>query len=124
MALSNHHTPLTASPEPGMPTPLRRRQTTAFTLVELLVVIGIIAGLVGILLPTLSKARKSAFRVQCQSTLRQFAMADQSYLNTSHDWHIPGYWDGPKSFYSKDLNYCWCGNSDPWSRRTWARPNN
>src|SRR6266513_2995992 len=63
----------------------------AFTLVELLVVIGIIAVLVGILLPALSKARQSAITVQCMSNLRQFAIADQMYVN-QYNWHMPGWW--------------------------------
>jgi prepilin-type processing-associated H-X9-DG protein len=99
--------------EPLMPHSPQRRPISAFTLVELLVVIGIIAVLVGILLPTLSKARKSAYRVQCQSNLRQFAIADQAYLNISHDWHLPGYWQGPKTgTYGKELEYNWGGNSE------------
>jgi prepilin-type processing-associated H-X9-DG protein len=73
------------------------------------VVIGIIAVLISILLPTLSRARESANRVQCASNLRQYAQADMQYLNVSKDWHIPGYWDGPKSFYGKELNYNWAG---------------
>jgi prepilin-type N-terminal cleavage/methylation domain-containing protein/prepilin-type processing-associated H-X9-DG protein len=54
-----------------------------FTLVELLVVIGIIALLVSILLPALSKAQDSAKKVQCQSNLRQIVTGALLY---AHDW--------------------------------------
>jgi len=60
-----------------------RRPThrSAFTLVELLVVIGIIALLISILLPTLSRAREHAYRVQCMSNERQILSAVMIYTN-------------------------------------------
>ncbi|HEY8665547.1 MAG TPA: type II secretion system protein [Tepidisphaeraceae bacterium] len=57
------------------------RRKSAFTLVELLVVIAIIAVLVGMLLPTLHKAREKAMDVTCASAMRQCLIGVMMYNN-------------------------------------------
>jgi prepilin-type N-terminal cleavage/methylation domain-containing protein/prepilin-type processing-associated H-X9-DG protein len=83
-----------------------RHRRPAFTLVELLVVIGIIALLVAILLPSLSKARFQSVLTVCAQRERQIVMAFQMYAQENrgffprHDFNSGGnLWDVAPQFY-------------------------
>ncbi|HEX8915676.1 MAG TPA: type II secretion system protein, partial [Humisphaera sp.] len=65
----------------------RAASRRAFTLVELLVVIGIIALLMSILLPTLGRVREQANRVKCGSNLRQIGMAVVQYVQNENGYY-------------------------------------
>src|SRR5687768_6024170 len=67
--------------------PRRRYVATAFTLVELLVVIGVIGLLVGILLPGLNRAREEARRVKCMAQLRDIGNHLMIYSPTNKGWY-------------------------------------
>jgi prepilin-type N-terminal cleavage/methylation domain-containing protein/prepilin-type processing-associated H-X9-DG protein len=77
------------SKEPQSMTSNRRHQ--GFTLIELLVVVSIIALLIGILLPSLGKARESGRQTQCLSNTRQWGLGHNTYLAEYKGVHA---WDG------------------------------
>ena len=66
----------------------------AFTLVELLVVVGIIAILTAILMPALNKAKEQAVRIECASNLRQWGIALTAYA-ASNKGHFPDNREAP-----------------------------
>ena len=90
-----------------------RRNPHAFTLVELLVVIGIIALLISILLPALTKARDQAMTVKCESNLRQISLALISYSNDNRGRLIPDMVSPGGVIYPSGLF---------WANRTCRRP--
>ncbi len=80
-----------------------QRKRPAFSLVELLVVIGIIAVLIALLLPSLGRARYEARRVACMSNLRQIGQAFMMYASENKGAF-------PRTYYL--TNFTWTHSPD------------
>jgi prepilin-type N-terminal cleavage/methylation domain-containing protein/prepilin-type processing-associated H-X9-DG protein len=96
---------------------IRRRR--AFTLVELLVVVAIIAILAGLLLPTLAKAKQSGQTTRCLQNVRQIGLAVALYLDDYHSY--------PPSLFAIGSNEAqgrWYQKLTPYlANQKWADPN-
>jgi len=85
------------------------QRTGGFTLVELLIVIGIIALLLAILMPTINRGREAGNRIKCMSNLRQLAMAFVMYTNDNRG-AFPAGWSGPTTFPDAPYWVNWSGD--------------
>ncbi len=93
-------------------------QRQQFTLVELLVVLGIIAVLAAMLMPALSAAREQARQANCQSNLRQIGQAMGQY-RTNHPQRVPWLSNLHPEYITPELLLC---PSDPYEGRQGSKP--
>ena len=70
----------------------------AFTLIELLIVMAVMAILSALLLPVLASAKDKAQRTQCINNQRQMALVRQMYADDNSDWLAPPNWDNGNAF--------------------------
>jgi len=87
----------------------------AFTLVELLTVIAIVAVLAALLLPALSSARERAMRLTCLNNQRQIFIGSQAYVSDSDDWLPPGSNPSTGDLTTR-TNGCWGNYNKFWTK--------
>lgn len=97
----------------------KRSRATGFTLIELLVVISIIAVLVGILLPALGAARRTALDSQCKSNLKQLGITIANFAATNRD-DLPE--SGSKPGGGDLSGYLERYSDQPWGEGIWVCP--
>lgn len=85
------------------------KKIKAFTLVELLVVVAIIALLLAILVPSLNKARELAYRIVCGANIKNIAIASNTYASSQDGYYVPaghvGYDQPAKVWGNYDYDY-------------------
>ena len=97
----------------------RQRTTRAgFTLVEILVVIGIIALLIAILLPSLQRARRQTRQVRCMANLHEMATGLMTYVTSQRD-RLPLVEEPLWARYAETGQLDW--EADPWDARRFPR---
>jgi type II secretory pathway pseudopilin PulG len=99
---------------------LKARDRAAFTLIELLIIIGIIAVVVGLTFPALSALRSRAQRIQCSANLRTIYLATELYVQQNGSWPQIGTDD------EDDFGNGWIAALKPFgvSENTWICPTN
>lgn len=102
--------------------PQTPRKTAGFTLIELLVVVAVIALLIGILLPALGAARRSAQQAQGANTQRQMVLGMVAYSNSANN-EIPGANTSAKKFDSNtDPDFLSASGEQPVTQWDWMSP--